>query len=329
VTVTAGGGGNGYVVGVDGGNSKTEAVVATTGGKLLARVRGPGVDSPLADRESWCAGLSTLVERARADAQVSSPAASAAYFLANVDLPDEHRVARQELAATGVARVTVVHNDTLAVLRAGATRRWGVAVVAGAGINAVGVHPGGRTARFLGLGDYSGDVGGGHGLGVQALGAAVRAGDGRGPVTLLARTVPEHYRLRRADDVAIAVHAGRIRYEDLTALAPVVCAAAAAGDPVAGRIVADFGDEVAVMANALIRRLRLVGSDVEVVLGGGLLQSDRSGVARQVRAAVTAVAPAARLRVLDVPPVFGAVTEALELAGADASARDVLRAALS
>jgi len=327
--VTSGVSGNGHVVGVDGGNSKTEAVVATTGGKQLARVRGPGVDSPLYDRERWCAGLAALVGRARAEAQVGdAPAVSAAYFLANVDLPAEHRIARRMLAGTGLAGVTVVHNDTLAVLRAGTTRAWGVAVVAGAGINAIGVRPGGRTARFLGLGDYSGDIGGGHGLGVQGLGAAVRAGDGRGPATVLSRTVPEHFRLRRADDVAIAVHAGRIRHGDLTALAPVVCAAAAAGDEVAGRIVAGFGDEVALMASALIRRLRLAGTDVEVILGGGVLQADRAGVVGRVRGAVIAAAPGAQVRALDVAPVFGAVSEALEIAGADAAARDVLRATL-
>ena len=64
---------------------------------------------------------------------------------------------------------------------------WGVGVVVGQGINAVGVAPDGRRARFAALGAISGDRGGGSGLGMDALGAAVRAQDGRGPRTVLER----------------------------------------------------------------------------------------------------------------------------------------------
>ncbi|HVE29526.1 MAG TPA: ATPase, partial [Mycobacteriales bacterium] len=78
-----------YVVGVDGGNSKTDVVVASTAGRLLARARGPGVRSPLGDPAGWRDGLTSLVAEARRAAGVSGEAACAAYFLANVDLPVE------------------------------------------------------------------------------------------------------------------------------------------------------------------------------------------------------------------------------------------------
>jgi N-acetylglucosamine kinase-like BadF-type ATPase len=209
-----------------------------------------------------------------------------------------------------------VQNDTFAVLWAGASRRWGIAVVAGAGINAVGVHPSGRTAGFLALGDYTGDVGGGHHIGVQALAAAIRARDGRGPTTVLTAAVPEHFGLRRPEDVAIAVHRGAVRHEDLHVLAPAVFAAATAGDVVAAGIIAAFADEVVLMVGALARRLRLVRTDVEVVLGGGTLQANDGEFRGRVVAGVAAELPRAQVRLLDLPPVFGAVAEALRRAGA-------------
>ena len=269
-------------------------VVASTAGRLLARARGPGVRSPLGDPAGWRDGLTALVAEARRAAGVSGGrAACAAYFLANVDLPVERRIARRELARAGLAEVTVVGNDTLAVLRAGASRDWGVAVVSGAGINAVGVHPSGRTAGFLALGYYTGDSGGGLGLGIAALGAAVRARDGRGPATLLATSVPAAFGLRRPDEVAVAVHTGSISYDGLHVLAPVLFAAAADGDAVATGLVDAFADEVAVMATALIRRLRLTRSDVEVVLGGGTLQTGNGVLHDRVAAGIAAVAPRA------------------------------------
>jgi N-acetylglucosamine kinase-like BadF-type ATPase len=307
-----------YVIGIDGGNSKTDVVIASTSGRLLARTRGPGVSSPLADPPGWRHEITSLVDVARQKANIASDsrAACAAYFLANVDLPSERRIAQRELDSAHRADLTVVQNDALAVLRAGATRPWGVAVVAGAGINAVGLHPSGRIARFLALGDYSGDAGGGHSLGLAGLSGAVRARDGRGPATVLATVVPEHYGLRRPEDVAVAVHRGDISYHGLRELAPVVLEAAATGDPVAMTIIATLGTEVSVMANALIKRLRLGRTDVEVILGGGILQAGNAALFEQVRDGILAQAPRASVRVLGVSPVYGAIVEAFSRIGA-------------
>jgi N-acetylglucosamine kinase-like BadF-type ATPase len=320
-----------YVIGVDGGNSKTEVVVASTDGELLARTRGPGIESPHGDAARWRDGLIALVDEARRQANVApdAHAVGAAYFLANVDLPAEHDLARRELAASTPADLTVVYNDTLAVLRAGGSRSWGVAVVSGAGINAVGVHPDGHTEGFLALGDISGDVGGGQHLGIAGLGAAVRAYDCRGPATALMTAVPAHFGLATAEDVAIAVHYGDIAHQDLHVLAPLVLATAAAGDAVARGIRSAFADEVATMATTLIRRLHVTDTDVEVVLGGGLLRAGDRDVLERVVAGVTAAAPRARVSTLDVVPVYGALVEAFALARADRAMLPNLKAALA
>jgi N-acetylglucosamine kinase-like BadF-type ATPase len=320
-----------YVIGVDGGNSKTDVVVATTSGRLLARHRGPGVNSPLSDPVAWREQLTTLVDEARQLAGVPAHqrARCAVYFLANIDLPVERRVARRELLRAAAADLVVVQNDTVGVLRAGGTRPWGVAVAAGAGINAVGVHPSARVARFLSLGDYTGDFGGGQHIGMLGLAAAVRDRDGRGPATMLSTSVPAFYGLRRPEEVAGAVHRGTIRYDELYVLAPVVFAAARAGDKPAVRIVETFADEVVTMVSALIRRLHLTRSDVDVILGGGTLQSGHTVVLDRVVQGITAYAPAARVSVLSVPPVFGAVVEAFDRVGADPAPLATVKDALA
>jgi N-acetylglucosamine kinase-like BadF-type ATPase len=311
-----------YVIGIDGGNSKTDVVIASMSGDLLARTRGPGVDSPGEDLQRWRRDLTKVVDDARQLAGVGpdTRAACAAYFLANVDLPAERRIALRELNGTH-ADLTVVHNDAVAVLRAGSQRPWGIAVVAGAGINAVGIHPNGRIARFLALGDYTGDFGGGFSLGLSGLASAVRARDGRGPATVLTTMVPEHFGLRRPEDVAVAIHNKELEHDDLIVLAPVVFAAAAQGDGVAKGIIRLFGDEVATMAGALIRRLHLTRTDVEVVLGGGVLQSGDLDLLEIATAGITAVAPAATIRVLSV--------EAVTQVGGDLRSLERLQGALS
>ena len=151
----------------------------------------------------------------------------------------------------------------------------------GAGINAVGVHPSGRTAGFLALGDYTGDSGGGIGLGV----AGARRG-GPGPRRPRPGDAADHVGAGSTsgcaapEDVAVAVHTGRSRTTSCTCWRRWCSRAAADGDAVAAGIVDAFADEVAVMATALIRRLRLTRTDVEVVLGGGTLQTGNGGAAR-------------------------------------------------
>jgi N-acetylglucosamine kinase-like BadF-type ATPase len=288
------------------------------------------VQSPLADVTRWQSDLIGLVDEARRQANVGpdAKAVAAAYFLANVDLPAELQIAEQVLASATPAAVTVVHNDALAILRAGASRPWGVAVVAGAGINAIGVDEHGHSEGFLAFGDITGDSGGGNMLGVSGLGSAVRHRDGRGAPTALTAMVPAHFGLSTPEDVAIAVHDGVIAYGDLHVLAPVIFAAAADGDTVARGILSKFADEVATMAVALIRRLRLAETDLEVVLGGGTLHTGDREVLDRIIAGVTAVAPRAQVTVLDVSPVYGALVEAFDVAGANSAGLAPLREAL-
>ncbi len=216
-----------YVIGLDGGNSKTDAVLATVQGQVLAQVQSRGTRPHAEGIERTAADLAELVAEAVRQAGLHRPAIKVgAFYLANIDLPVEEEQAYRVFSRLRIAEHIRVYNDVFAVLRAGSVRGWGVAVTSGAGVNAIGVHPDGEVARFLSLGDYTGDWGGGHAVGVAGLGAAIRAGDGRGPDTKLTTQVAEHFGLPDAESVALAVHRGELGYLALHALAPVVFASA-------------------------------------------------------------------------------------------------------
>ena len=91
----------------------------------------------------------------------------------------------------------MLRNDTFAVLRAGTERGWGVGGRLRHRAQLLrGVAPDGRIVRYPTIGEISGDGGGGDWMGLQALGAAIRGRDGRGPRTTLERAVPAHFGLR-------------------------------------------------------------------------------------------------------------------------------------
>lgn len=320
-----------YVVGADGGNSKTDVVLSTVDGEVLAQVQGGGTLPHVTGMDRTAQDLAAMVERARAEATLPADARikAGAFYLANVDIPSDEQAARAALGQLHVVDELTVYNDVFAVLRAGSVRGWGVAVTAGAGVNAIGVHPNGEVARFLSLGDITGDWGGGHAVGVAGLGAAVRAEDGRGADTKLTTRVAEHFSLANAEAVALAIHHHEIPYAAVHTLAPVVFETASDGDAVAREIVVRLGDEVATMATTLLRRLRLLDSDADVVLGGGTLQSGNGILIERIHELMHDAAPNVALQVLDVPPVVGALIEALVMAGATDEAQHRARAAFS
>jgi N-acetylglucosamine kinase-like BadF-type ATPase len=320
-----------YVLGVDGGNSKTDLVIATSEGQVLAEVRGGGTRSHIIGVPAMVADLAELVERGREQAGLSADVSIAVgtFFIANLDVPETEAAALQELARWGLSRRTEVRNDTLAPLRAGAPEGWGISMVSGAGINAVGMHPDGREERFLALGEVTGDWGGGASVGLAGLGAAVRAGDGRGPATVLRASVGRHFGYATPEELALALADDLVPANALHELAPVVFAAAELGDEVAISIAVRLAEEVVTFVSALIRRLGLENEPTPVVLAGGTLQFGPDLLIDAIRERLAAVLPLAQPRVLDVRPVAGAVLAALDLVGHDPGAEERIRATLA
>lgn len=324
------------ILAVDGGNSKADVVLVGPDGTLLGATRGPTVSHQAVGLELGLDALEASVRRVARAANVdpgARPVADLGVFaLAGADLPADVRTLERELDRRGLVDHGVVLNDTHAALRAGSDRTWGVVVICGAGINGLGVGPTGRTVRFAGVGEYSGDRGGGSDVGAAALAAAIRGRDGRGPRTSLERSVPGYFGLGRPDDLTTELYSGRLDPERLRELAPLVFEAAAA-DPVAAAIVDALADEVVAWGRAMIRRLHLTRQDVPVVLAGGVFRTTHAPFFDRIRSGIAAVAPAARVEPLAAPPVLGAALlglDRLDLGPTDRRAAEArLRAALT
>jgi N-acetylglucosamine kinase-like BadF-type ATPase len=319
------------IAAVDGGNSKTDVAILDGAGRVLATGRGPGASFEPRDHAQSMADLERTVRRVadRAGLDAGPVADIGVFCLAGADLPADDRRILRALVAARLVSEPVVQNDTFAVLRAGAPRGWGVAVVCGAGFNCSGVGPDGRRVRFPALGRISGDWGGGWALATDALAAATRATDGRGPATALRRTVPAHFGLRTPLQLLQAVHTGRVDEERLHELVPVVFRTAEAGDAVARGLIEHQADEIAAMVCSAVRRLHVTRTDVDVVLGGGVARARNPILMSRVTELVLECAPAAAVSVVDVPPVVGAALVGLDRLGAADGAEPRLRKLLS
>lgn len=303
------------VLAVDGGNSKTDLALVARSGALLALLKGPTMSHQQVPIETAMERLRGFVADARAEGGVRGPIALGSFCLAGADFPRDVRLLRDAIGAARVATRIEVRNDAFAALRAGSPSGWGVVVICGSGVNSVGVGPDGREARLAAVGDLSGDWGGGMGVGHQALAAAVRARDGRGTPTALAELVPRALGKRRPIDVTRAMYDGRMSQRRLLELAPVVFAAAAGGDVVSRSIVDRLADELAVMATAIARRLRVASREVDVVLTGGVFRTDEPGFYVRLEEQLHAALPRAQTHRLTDRPVLGSALIGLDALG--------------
>ena len=260
--------------------------------------------------------------------QVGAPADLAVVLLAGLDFQDEEEAYRVEAERRDWAAEVLVGNDTFAVLRAGSSNGWGVAVTCGSGMNCAGVGPDGRHVRFASLGAVSGDaMDGGGAIGLAAVGAAVRGEDGRSPKSVLERLVPEYFGCATPVELAREVHGGRIPWGRLGELAPLVFEAAETDD-VAAEIVDRQAAEVVAYVRAAVNRLALADQEVEVVLGGGVLQAGNVRLLGGIEAGLREVGPRLVVHVAASRPIVGSVLLGLDRLGAGPDAYERARSEL-
>jgi N-acetylglucosamine kinase-like BadF-type ATPase len=318
---------------VDGGASKVDAVLLARDGSVVSAARFSNRDYDGQERADYLEGLTYALARLADVLGVGAAhrplARLGVYCLAGADLPQDDRRILRWLGRQRFTSEDILRNDTFAVLRAGTERSWGVGIVCGSGTNCSALSPDGREYRLPAVGEISGDWGGGLDIGPEALWYALRAQDGRGRRTALSRIVSEHFGMKTPRRVMEAMYFGRLRYDRLGELPPLVFAAAEDGDAVARSIVDKQADEIATMASAAIRKLRMRDLDVHVVLGGGIFRNTFPAFFERIHEGIWRTAPRAEIIVLEAPPIVGAAMLGLDRIRAPRAAYARVRAALT
>lgn len=296
-----------YVLGIDAGGTKTRALLADETGHVVGCGLGGGANLKTHGELEVEKVLHRVIEEAEAEAGTKPDAV--ALGIAGADRPEDHVVLRSILRRMGFRQHVLVTNDARIALVAGSPSRVGLALICGTGSIAWGQNAGGEIARAGGWGWHVGDEGSGFWIGVRAVRAALKASDGRGPLTALVRPLLDHFEITGVEDIVRVVYGGDFPRHRIALFAPRVAEAAAEGDAAAREILEAAAAELAEAAQSVIRRLGLPGRPYDIVLSGGTF----AAVPSLVEAVASLLrAPAASLRLLTDEPAAGAVRLALE-----------------
>ena len=299
------------LLGVDGGRTKTVALVSQPSGAIVGAGRAGCADIH-AERsvEPAIEQIVRATEAALAAAGVAPGSLSHAVFsLAGADWPEDFELLRSALARSlGIAAPTVV-NDAIGAIRTAPTRGAGVAVVVGTG-GAIAARNG--DALFH-LGFWPERMGG-SAMGQDALRAIQRSELELAAPTGMCEPVLAAYGASSAMDLLHRLTArDRVPQNEtqLARLAPIVLDAASAGDAAASAIVDEQGRRLGEAATVSARRVRLAG-DYPLLLAGGVLRHPHADALERE---ILRHAPGAGLVRATVEPAVGALLLAFDEAG--------------
>jgi N-acetylglucosamine kinase-like BadF-type ATPase len=303
-----------FFIGVDGGGSKTAAVVTDEQLKVL----GEGVAGPSNFLRVGMAEAMTSLEKAlsaAADAaKVRLDDAQFCYLgIAGADHPKHRAALVTELRRLFPRENFTVDNDARIALTGATGLGGGVVVIAGTGSVAFGRNERGVEARAGGWGPTLGDEGSGYSIARRGLAAIVRAYDGRGPKTAMIDILCNHYDMCRPEDLPFFVYAPSTHADDIARYCRLVIEAATAQDPVAMRIFQEEGRELGLTAVAVARKLDLCGRKFRLAYVGGSFRAGKL-LLDPFTETVLSACPGAEIGPPLATPVLGAAQMAVRAA---------------
>jgi N-acetylglucosamine kinase-like BadF-type ATPase len=300
----------GAVVGVDGGGTKTEAVILDADLSVLGQGKA-GPSNPLrVGIASAAASIREAIDRACEVAQLRrSDLIAAEIGLAGARRKELSARMREALLSLGIGDIVVVGDSDIALY--GATEgEPGLIIIAGTGSICCGINARGKTHIAGGWGPVAGDEGAGAWIARRGLRAIAHAVDGRGPSTSITAAGCAYFHVSDPIDLSTAIYQPTITNERLAGFAKYVIKAAKARDRVACEILTEGGRELGLAASAVIRTLKLEGETFQVGYVGGIFDAAGELVLGPLREELAQIAAKAYL----APPRFSPAVAAARMA---------------
>ena len=313
-----------YVLGVDGGGTRTRAVIMGDGGKICGVGIGGASNYDDLGIDAARDNISKTVDLARREAGLLATPFDAVFLgIGGVSSEVDREIVRRmalDLHLAPEMQIGVDHDLRIA-LAGGLSGRPGIVQIAGTGSGCYGRNSACSSWRSGGWGPLISDEGSGYWLGIQAMKAATRASDGRSQPTNLFASVLAYLGLSDIDDIYTRIYIQELSRSEIAGLGPLVIESAKKGDIVSQEIIQQGAQSMAECIFVVAEHLDFDDA-CELSLAGGVFQAGGI-VVNPLCEAVRERLPRCRITMAELPPVLGACLLACESSDIPLSAKEM------
>jgi N-acetylglucosamine kinase-like BadF-type ATPase len=297
-------------VGIDGGGTRTRAVVADS--DLVVKARGTA--GPSNASQGSLAHVMEVIHEALDEGLAAAGVSQIdlkgiCCGLAGVDasgLRERLQWGLEKIFGYGRILVTTDARIALAGATHGPADAPGIVMIAGTGAISFGRNRQGTEARAGGWGALLGDEGSGFSIARKGLASVMRDFDGRGPATVLRTLLQTSEGLNSPSELLQRVQRMDSTPAAVAAFFPLVLSAAREGDKVCCEIFRRAGEELGLSALTVTRRLEMEKEEFTVATVGGVFAAGEL-ILEPIRRVLAEQAPGARIAQAAFPPEIGAV----------------------
>ncbi|GKU77615.1 N-acetylglucosamine kinase [Paenibacillus sp. L3-i20] len=308
-----------FVIGVDGGNSKTDYYLFHMNGEFKDHIRAGTCSHeqfPGSYESAWQEMNKQIGLLLSRNGLSMEDIAAGAFGLAGADIPSQKEKLNEIIERMGFTHYAM-DNDSFLGIKAGSNKGYGICSINGSGACTGGISPSGERLQVGGVGsELAGDEGGGFFLARRVIRTIYDSFYRLGPKTTLAAPVMKLLGVPNKERFMERALEGMVaRKLPNTELVTLLFAAAEKGDTVAMNIVSQSALQMAYSTAGCLRQLDFGTEPVDIIMAGSVWVKAESPVMRDLykRYVDELAGRACRYTLLEVPPAAGAVLWALEL----------------
>ncbi len=303
-----------YLIGIDGGSSKTKGLLSDHTGRILAEYTTSGSNYHSIGRKATYQILESVIHNLLKAASLKKDQLGFAMLaLSGADLPLDFKILNEVAAECLPGACYEVTNDVWAIMRSGLHQPWGAVIICGTGSNAGVTRPDGHRFILRSLSYEVGGYGGGHDMAIEALHYMFRADELTYKPTLLTTRLPMLFGYDNPLDLLGRLFpVDQLSLEEYNRIPPLVFELANEGDEVCLEILKQMGRTQGQLFNGVIRQSGIKGIPVPVVIGGSLFNGSNPTFADAMLLEIHTLLPEAYFVKSPYPPAAGALLLALD-----------------
>jgi N-acetylglucosamine kinase-like BadF-type ATPase len=301
-----------YVVGLDGGGTKTAVNVSDSHSNILYEFSSGAINYNGESSENVEWNLKKIFDEIALRSDGFDECECICIGVAGISNPQAKEALKNAVFNCGYKGMLFIAGDHETALYGALGKPCGIILIAGTGSICYGKNNRGEEHRTGGFGYLIDDEGSGYSIGRDILSAVVRSFDGRIGNTVLTEMVFKQLEIASIHEVIEFVYGSGVNKRDIAKLAPNLTAACAKNDPVSISIVDKCSNELVQLVIPVAEKLGLGSGDIAIA-GSVLLKDEyiRAAFVNKINMAF----PGLKCVYPRYGAAYGAVLMALEIVG--------------